>query len=179
VNLDELILRSVYASGGALGQYVMLGATALGSGWTAALAAPLLLVPKTRRYAWEFAVVIVTTSLLVFVLKLTIARVRPCYALPDIQAIYILVRPPRDASCPSGHAAGAFSVATYLAKRFGRHVGKQACAALFAIATLIAFSRVYLGVHYPSDIALGALLGACIAHTFTRVWQRGQLNRSY
>lgn len=57
-------------------------------------------------------------------------------------------------SFPSGHAANAFMVAVLLAERFRR---KRYC--LYGMAALVAFSRIYLGVHYPSDVLMGCLLG--------------------
>jgi undecaprenyl-diphosphatase len=168
VTVDELLLRALYASGSPAVTYAMLGFTALGSGWTATGALPFLLHTKARRYVFEVAAIILTASLLVFVLKLSIGRPRPCYALSGIRALYIVTAPPRDFSCPSGHAAGAFAVATYVALRFRQKLGTWTRGMLFALAGLIAISRIYLGVHFPSDVALGATLGCATAAALTR-----------
>jgi undecaprenyl-diphosphatase len=62
-----------------------------------------------------------------------------------------------DSSFPSGHACNAFMVAAFLAQRFRRkRYG------LYGLATLVALSRIYLGVHYPSDVLVGAGLGLSI-----------------
>ncbi len=64
---------------------------------------------------------------------------------------------PSTGSMPSGHAATAFAAATALAMMFPRLRW-----AAYALAALICVSRVYLGVHYVSDVVVGALLGALI-----------------
>jgi undecaprenyl-diphosphatase len=60
-------------------------------------------------------------------------------------------------SLPSGHASTSFAGALILA-----YLVRRAIPALFALATLIAFSRVYVGVHYPFDIVAGAALGVAV-----------------
>jgi undecaprenyl-diphosphatase len=88
-------------------------------------------------------------------LKSVFDRERPPlrYAEPEP-----LVQVPHTGSFPSGHAATSFAGATILAFAFPR-----LAPALFVLALAVGFSRVYLGVHYPLDIAGGAVLGAAIA----------------
>src|SRR5206468_1187379 len=69
-----------------------------------------------------------------------------------------LVHLPHDASFPSGHAATSFAAATMLSFAFQRFAPL-----LYVLAATVAFSRVYVGVHYPLDVLGGALLGALIA----------------
>ncbi len=59
-----------------------------------------------------------------------------------------------NSSFPSGHAAGAFSLATVLSNRYPRFR-----VPFYVLAAAICVSRVYLGCHYPSDVLLGALIG--------------------
>jgi undecaprenyl-diphosphatase len=75
-----------------------------------------------------------------------------------------LVMAPQDASFPSGHAATSFAAATVLA--FAR---PRWAPVFYFLALAIAFSRVYVGVHYPLDIAGGAVLGIAVAIALRRL----------
>lgn len=81
-------------------------------------------------------------------------RVRPTFAHPD-QAHLFFVPPSSDPSFPSDHATAAFAIAFavfFLARRVG--------AGFLVAATLVALSRVFIGLHYPSDVVAGVLIGA-------------------
>ncbi len=86
-------------------------------------------------------------------MKPLIGRVRPCNALP-LDEIRLLVRQSKAFSFPSSHAANSFSMATVLVWRYPRFG-----ALIFFIAVVIAYSRIYVGVHYPFDSVVGAVLG--------------------
>ena len=97
-------------------------------------------------------------------LKAIFDRERPSfrYAQPEP-----LVKTAHDASFPSGHAATSFAAATILTFAF-----PQLGPALFLLASAVAFSRVYVGVHYPLDVIGGAFLGVLIALLIRVVAQR-------
>ena len=86
------------------------------------------------------------------ILKNVIARPRP---QETISKLCILIRRPRDFSFPSGHTSSSFAAAVILLQTTPLWLGLLS----LIIAVLIAFSRLYLGVHFPSDVVCGAVLG--------------------
>jgi undecaprenyl-diphosphatase len=126
----------------------------------------LLLAVLYRRWGvLAFTVIaIAVTDAAVAALKALIDRPRPPlrYAEPKP-----LVPTPHDASFPSGHAATSFVAATMLSFAFPR---LRLPFALLAAA--VAFSRVYVGVHYPLDVIGGAVLGVLIAALLAWLIQR-------
>ncbi len=90
-----------------------------------------------------------------YALRQAIGRERPPHRFPDPAP---LVHVPVSDSFPSGHAATSFACAAVLA-----WLTPLPKVPLFVLAALIAFSRVYNGVHYPLDVVGGAALGLAIA----------------
>lgn len=89
------------------------------------------------------------------ILKKGLRRNRPAQALPGFQSF---VAPADQFSFPSGHTSGAFLVATAVAGLM-----PELTPLLFAWAALVGLSRVFLGVHFPTDIVAGGAMGSGIA----------------
>ena len=87
-------------------------------------------------------------------LKNLIARERPCWINDTVN---MLISIPRDYSFPSGHTLSSFIAATII-----MHHDKRMGIAAYVLASMIAFSRLYLYVHFPSDVLAGILIGIII-----------------
>jgi undecaprenyl-diphosphatase len=117
---------------------------------------------------WAILIACLAFYLTVFVegwMKEAIARVRPCRTLEGIR---LILPCPRSNSMPSGHAISSFAFAMplFLLTRSSLRLAWR----LFPVvlASLIAFSRLYLGVHYPTDVLAGALLGILLSLALSR-----------
>lgn len=122
-----------------------------------ALAGGLTLFRKTRRAGIGGLLSIGAEALIVNVLlKNMVERARP---FQKIDGLEVLCPRPHDYSFPSGHTAAAFAGATAIFLSGYKKTGKL----LVAYAALVGFSRMYLGVHYPSDVFSGAAIGALTA----------------
>jgi undecaprenyl-diphosphatase len=102
------------------------------------------------------------------VIKELVARPRPCHQIGGvavIPGIHLLVDCGGGKSFPSSHAVNNFGVATLLTFYFRRWWW-----AFYLWATLVAVSRVAVGVHYPSDILAGAAIGSAVALAIIGLW---------
>lgn len=133
---------------------VMRAASRLGDGPFYGLLALAVLIFQPALARWVIPALALAFAIELPVQKLVkhgLRRPRPCHAIPEITN---LIRLPDAFSFPSGHTAGAFIVASVMARAF-----PQVSAALYALAALVGLSRVYNGVHYPGDVLMGFLLG--------------------
>jgi len=115
--------------------------------------AVLLMINKKYRKIGVMALgaLILSTILGEGILKHVVQRLRPSQ---DIPVINMLIAKPLSYSFPSGHTTSSFAVAGVLAKYL-----KKYTIGFLGLASLIAFSRLYLYVHYPTDVVAGIILG--------------------
>jgi undecaprenyl-diphosphatase len=109
-----------------------------------------------------------TSNLITTLIKLAVGRGRPPAVVLDPEP---LLEVPTTSSFPSGHAATSFACA-YVFSR----LAPRLTPAVYGLAVLIAFSRVYVGVHYPLDVLAGAVLGTLVAIALLKLL--GALRRS-
>ncbi len=120
---------------------------------------------------WTILIACLAVYLTVFVedwMKDAVARVRPCRALEGIR---LILPCPKSKSMPSGHAISSFAFATPLFLLTRNYIRLAWRLYPVVLASLIAFSRLYLGVHYPTDVLVGALLGAGIGMLLSVLWR--------
>lgn len=165
--MEFAILHEIQQLRGPWMDGLMKGVSFLGNGgwlWIA-LTAVLLLRKDTRRIGGAAAASLVLCFLVgnVF-LKNWVARPRPCWLDPSVN---LLISVPRDYSFPSGHTMIGMTAAmsVFLYNRFWGGW-------LLALASLIGFSRLYLFVHFPTDVLAGAAAGILIA-----VWMHREIER--
>jgi len=159
MSIDERLLRVARTCGHtpaaerAVARFSLLGEHA--GVWLALGTAGSLLSRGEQRARWRRATAAVTgTYAANTALKLVVRRVRP--ELADLPP---LTGTPTRFGFPSAHSSTSFAGA-FAYTRLGLPSGP-----LYGLATALALSRLYLGVHYPSDVLAGALLGTAIAMT--------------
>lgn len=150
---------------------VMWGLSSIGRGgivWL--LIAAVLMAMKRlgpREWAQLALALVVTSAVNDAVLQPVVGRERPFVRSLDVA---VIGNRPTSGSFPSGHSANAFAGALVLSR-----FATAPALAWWILAGAIAYSRLYLGVHYPSDVAAGALVGiACAVATLAVVRRAGR-----
>jgi membrane-associated phospholipid phosphatase len=145
----------------------------LGAVWVALAllvgAAARLGVARTLALGALAFVATFTADSLSFLVKDVTDRARPFEAHPSIHPLYTV----HSSSFPAGHASTAFAGAVLLA-----FVAPRVAPFVLALAAAIAVSRVYVGVHYPTDVLAGALIGAPVGAVAAFVAHRSGLTRA-
>ena len=130
------------------------------------LAVILLIVKKTRKIGLVTAVSLLSSYVVNnLILKNLVARVRPYEAVDGLQRI---IEAQSDFSFPSGHYASSFAAAVVIFMLCPRKYGVPA----LVLAFLIALSRLYVGVHYPTDVLTGVISGTVIAVIVCTVYKK-------
>ena len=98
------------------------------------------------------------------IFKFGFERLRPCHD-PSLEGLLREVKCGGKFGFYSAHSSNSFFVATYLTMLLGKKI-KQLPYFLFVWAAIVAYSRVYLGMHFPGDIIIGAIMGILLALFF-------------
>lgn len=170
---DELLFRALNFGGTnpVLDALVNVGAKLGYAQVLALLAIPLWWIGR-RELAFNLLPILVIVEVVTTVLKFAFDRARPCDVLSDVHTLVpnaCALEP--DPSFPSGHASRVFAVAMLLALYFKWPVKVSA----FLFAAAIGVSRVYMGIHWPSDVIAGAALGIALAFAYEAVAKRSNV----
>lgn len=143
---------------------VMPVITFFGSGgWLWIVAALAMLFMKNYRKDGIALAIALLGGLIIgnLILKMSVARERPCWIRDTVE---MLIAVPKDYSFPSGHSMASFEAAAVF-----MHMNRKIGAGVLILAFLIAFSRLYLYVHFPTDVLAGILLGTAIGIIACRI----------
>jgi undecaprenyl-diphosphatase len=153
---------------GALDSLAWIVAVLFTGGWIwviGALVAYLLRAPRSLQAVKRLLPsVVIATWTIEYPLKTLFRRHRPFARI--VQAL-VIGKKPGSFSFPSGHTGSSFASAWILSTIWPRQA-----VAFFGVAGAVGFSRVYVGAHYPGDVASGALLGVVLSETVRRVVKR-------
>ena len=158
LDLDRRLFRWMNRGGGVAADRFFAGITELGSITASAGAAAVLTATGRRRAAVKGLAASGTMWLIGQGLKRLYLRVRPYDALPEV--VRLLIGRPTGTSWPSAHPATVLAFLTVAGNELALTLNERR--ALLAAAALVGASRVYLGVHYPSDVVAGLLLGRAV-----------------
>jgi Membrane-associated phospholipid phosphatase len=124
------------------------------SGWFWIALSILLMIPRQTRWIGitSLAALVIGALITNVTLKNLVARTRP-YEVID--GLVLLIEKQKDYSFPSGHTCASFAAAGV----YWRMMPKKYAVLLLILAALIACSRLYVGVHYPSDVLAGLAIG--------------------
>ena len=139
---------------------IMIFITSLGNGGMLWIAATILLmIPKKTRKIGLMSAIALLGSLIINnnLIKNLVQRPRPFRTFPELQ---IIIPTPSEFSFPSGHTSSSFAAAAV----FYRHLPKKLGVPSVVLAGLIGFSRLYVGVHYPTDVLAGVIMGILLSY---------------
>ncbi len=122
---------------------------------------------RQRKILRSLVLLYAIQSAVIYGLKFLVQRQRPLFFLETVSKLSKGPGEILDPSFPSAHAAFSFMMATLLAHWFPRYE-----VIFFIVAGFIGWTRIYLSLHYPTDVIVGALLGYGITKIFLR-WTHG------
>lgn len=145
----------------------------------------ILIIKQFRKSTWLpvliiVVIIVVSDQLSVHLFKNVFQRLRPCQA-PELEGLVHTI----NGKCGgqfgfiSSHASNTFALATFIIGILHKHTAKILIWIMVIWAFLNAYSRVYLGVHYPGDVLVGALFGSSVSFIFLKVYHYLQANFNF
>jgi len=175
-SVDSSVILWIFQSGGNL----YLDQTAIFFHWAGIFRIPAILLgiflwlkKETRPIAIILLTAVLASMIVTFLIKELVHRPRP-YIMLGLTAADMLVQTSPTVSFPSGHTATAFTTATVISYFFRKWIVPALTLALMA-----GLARIYLIVHYPSDMVAGACVGILVALTVIYVAQKLQENEKF
>lgn len=125
---------------------------------------------RTRKIAFLAFLALILANVVVYSLKFLVAEPRPFLTLANVD---LLVHAEETYSFPSGHATSSFAAAFVIGSKYklnlkGRNYSLLCPLMIFAV--IVGFSRVYIGVHYPYDVIVGAIIGILSGYFVLKFW---------
>lgn len=125
---------------------------------------------KTRKIAFIGVMALLIANVVVYSLKFFVAEPRPFLTLANVD---LLVRAEETYSFPSGHAASSFAAAFVIGCKYKLNLKGKSYRIFYPLmifAAVVGFSRIYIGVHYPYDVVVGAIIGILSAYLALKLW---------
>jgi undecaprenyl-diphosphatase len=132
---------------------------------------------RTRKIAFLGFLALIIANVVVYSLKFFVAEPRPFLTLTNVD---LLVHAEETYSFPSGHAASSFAAAFVIGCKYKLNLKGKNYNLLYPLmifAAVIGFSRIYIGVHYPYDVLVGAIIGVLSAYFILKLWNNDLTER--
>ncbi len=166
--LDKSVLHALNGAGSnPILDCVMILLTTIGAVYVLPFFAVWPWLKGNKRLAFDFVAVVMVATIISEAIEYAVGRERPFDVLTNVKTIsfYGLAS---GYSFPSGHATRIFAVATFIC--LGKRLNYWAAG--MSLAVLVGLSRIYLAVHWPSDVLAGSLLGIVLALAMRRLAER-------
>ncbi|MDO4749003.1 MAG: phosphatase PAP2 family protein [Eubacteriales bacterium] len=154
--IDDFVVKEISRMYNPILNKIMVFFTLIGNGafiWWITLSFPFMIMESTRETGIFLTLALGVTFVSgEFILKPLFRRARPS---KSIHKDDMIIKPPKDHSFPSGHTASSFTAVTVAVLRCPAYIFLP----VIAVALIISFSRMYLRVHYFSDVVGGLILG--------------------
>ena len=132
---------------------------------------------RTRKIAVLGVAALILANVVVYSLKFFVAEPRPFLTLANVD---LLVHAEETYSFPSGHAASSFAAAFIIGCKYRLKIKEKTYSLFYPLmifAAVVGFSRIYIGVHYPYDVIVGAIIGIVSGYLVLKLWNHDLTER--